>query len=75
MLLGSSGAPEDPKQPSSPSDSNKQSSEYISPESIEEVVKVAYTKGCSDVHLGVEEEPRFRNRGDISVENVDLMKG
>ena len=26
---------------------------------------MAYTKGCSDVHLGVEEEPRFRNRGDI----------
>jgi twitching motility protein PilT len=35
------------------------------PDSIEGMLKVAYSNGCSDVHLGVGEEPRFRNRGEI----------
>ncbi len=30
-----------------------------------EIVKRADTEGCSDVHLGVKEVPRFRKRGDI----------
>ncbi len=32
---------------------------------LAEVVRVAYDKGYSDVHLGVGEVPRFRNRGEI----------
>jgi twitching motility protein PilT len=32
---------------------------------LEQVVRTAYDKGFSDVHLGVGEVPRFRNRGEI----------
>lgn len=32
---------------------------------LEQVIRVAYDKGFSDVHLGVGEVPRFRNRGEI----------
>jgi twitching motility protein PilT len=32
---------------------------------LEQVVRNAYDKGFSDVHLGVGEVPRFRNRGEI----------
>jgi twitching motility protein PilT len=32
---------------------------------IEAVLRYAYENGCSDVHLGVGEEPRFRQRGRI----------
>lgn len=32
---------------------------------LEQIIKVAYDKGFSDVHLGVGEVPRFRNRGEI----------
>ncbi len=32
---------------------------------IEQLITEAFTKGYSDVHVGVGEEPRFRNRGEI----------
>lgn len=32
---------------------------------LAEIVKVAYDKGYSDVHLGVGEVPRYRNRGEM----------
>ncbi len=32
---------------------------------LEQIVRTAYDKGFSDVHLGVGEVPRFRNRGEI----------
>lgn len=32
---------------------------------LEQIIRVAYDKGFSDVHLGVGEVPRFRNRGEI----------
>jgi twitching motility protein PilT len=32
---------------------------------LEQIIKVAFDKGFSDVHLGVGEVPRFRNRGEI----------
>jgi twitching motility protein PilT len=35
------------------------------PETLEEIVRIAFDQNHSDVHLGVGEEPRFRNRGDI----------
>jgi twitching motility protein PilT len=35
------------------------------PASLEDVVAVAFQNGYSDVHLGVGEEPRFRDRGEI----------
>jgi twitching motility protein PilT len=34
---------------------------------MEQLIKEAYDKGFSDVHLGVGEVPRFRNRGEIDV--------
>jgi twitching motility protein PilT len=34
---------------------------------MEHLVKEAYDKGFSDVHLGVGEVPRFRNRGEIEI--------
>ncbi|MDX2232801.1 MAG: type IV pilus twitching motility protein PilT [Leptolyngbyaceae cyanobacterium bins.349] len=33
---------------------------------LAEIVRVAYDKGYSDVHLGVGEVPRYRDRGEIS---------
>ncbi|MFN7677945.1 MAG: type IV pilus twitching motility protein PilT [Cyanobacteriota bacterium] len=35
------------------------------PDTMEGIVRVAYETNCSDVHLGVGEEPRYRYRGDI----------
>jgi twitching motility protein PilT len=35
------------------------------PQTLEEIVRIAFDQNHSDVHLGVGEEPRFRNRGDI----------
>lgn len=35
--------------------------------SLEQLVRLAYDKGFSDVHLGVGKAPRFRNRGVIEV--------
>lgn len=32
---------------------------------LEQIIRTAYDKGFSDVHLGVGEVPRFRNRGEI----------
>ncbi len=32
---------------------------------LEQLIKVAFDKGFSDVHVGVGEVPRFRNRGEI----------
>lgn len=32
---------------------------------LEFIIKEAYDKGFSDIHLGVGEVPRFRNRGEI----------
>jgi twitching motility protein PilT len=34
---------------------------------MEQLIKEAYDKGFSDVHLGVGEVPRFRNRGEIDI--------
>ena len=36
-----------------------------SPPSLEQIVRVAFERNFSDVHLGVGEQPRFRNRGDM----------
>ena len=36
---------------------------------LEQLVKTAYDRGFSDVHLGVGKRPRFRNRGDIEITN------
>jgi twitching motility protein PilT len=41
-----------------------QSSASPSP-SLEQIVRVAYEQGHSDVHLGIGESPRFRARGEI----------
>ncbi len=35
--------------------------------SLEELIKIAYEKGFSDVHLGVGELPRMRDRGEIMI--------
>ncbi|MBW4560917.1 MAG: type IV pilus twitching motility protein PilT [Mojavia pulchra JT2-VF2] len=41
---------------------NKSSSSGLT---LEKLIKEAYDKGFSDIHLGVGEVPRFRNRGEI----------
>ena len=41
-----------------------ESSASLSP-SLEQIVRVAYEQGHSDVHLGIGESPRFRARGEI----------
>ena len=35
------------------------------PATLQEIVRIAYGKNYSDVHIGVGEEPRFRARGDM----------
>ena len=35
------------------------------PDSLAAIVELARIQNCSDVHLGVGEEPRFRNHGDM----------
>ncbi|MEB3348395.1 MAG: type IV pilus twitching motility protein PilT [Cyanobacteriota bacterium] len=35
------------------------------PASLEAIVRIAHGRGFSDVHLGVGEEPRYRDRGEI----------
>jgi len=35
------------------------------PATLAEIVRIAHDRGYSDVHLGVGEEPRFRDRGDM----------
>src|ERR671932_288381 len=35
--------------------------------SLEQLIRQAYEKGFSDVHLGVGENPRFRNRGEMDL--------
>ena len=36
------------------------------PESLGDLVELARQRGYSDIHLGVGEEPRFRERGEIT---------
>lgn len=36
-----------------------------SPTTLEQIVRVAFERNFSDVHLGVGEQPRFRHRGDM----------
>ncbi|NET36032.1 MAG: type IV pilus twitching motility protein PilT [Cyanothece sp. SIO1E1] len=40
---------------------------------LEQLVREAYDKGFSDVHLSVGEVPRFRNRGEIDTSNYPLI--
>ena len=35
------------------------------PTSLEQIVRIAYDQGHSDIHLGIGESPRFRARGEI----------
>lgn len=37
---------------------------------LAEIVRIAYEKGYSDVHVGVGEVPRYRNRGEIDVTDL-----
>ena len=39
--------------------------ELTMPATLAEIVREAHVRGYSDVHLGVGEEPRFRDRGDM----------
>ncbi|MFZ0409279.1 MAG: type IV pilus twitching motility protein PilT [Cyanobium sp.] len=36
------------------------------PETLESIVRVAHAQNYSDIHIGVGEEPRFRDRGDMT---------
>lgn len=50
--------------PAPPPPPVQQASTHGSP-SLAELVRVAFEKGYSDIHLGVGEVPRYRNRGEI----------
>jgi twitching motility protein PilT len=39
---------------------------------LDHLVRHAYEKGFSDVHVGVGESPRFRNRGEIEITNYPV---
>ena len=61
--------PAAPPPPSAPSAPPKQGPTRgkLSPgqPTLEQLVKEAFDKGFSDIHIGVAESPRFRNRGEI----------
>ncbi|MBD1843002.1 type IV pilus twitching motility protein PilT [Cyanobacteria bacterium FACHB-63] len=48
--------------PSAPTTSRRSDSP-----TLEQIIRTAFDKGFSDVHLGVGEVPRYRNRGEIEV--------
>jgi twitching motility protein PilT len=72
----SNGAPELPRIPEIPAaDSQRLSSSPIEtlaglpdqqPGSLTDIVRLAYALRCSDVHVGVGEQPRFRKHGDMA---------
>jgi twitching motility protein PilT len=39
---------------------------------LAEIIRIAFDKGYSDVHLGVGEVPRYRNRGEIEPTNLPI---
>ena len=43
-----------------------------SPPTLEQIVRVAFERNFSDVHLGVGEEPRFRARGDMILAGLSV---
>jgi twitching motility protein PilT len=43
-----------------------------SPPTLEQIVRVAFERNFSDVHLGVGEQPRFRYRGDMILAGLDV---
>lgn len=68
MVSSSGSVPQAPSspghRPAPPPPPLKRESTNESP-SLAELVRVAFDKGYSDVHLGVGEVPRYRNRGEI----------
>ena len=61
--------PPNHRPPAPPSMRSAASRGRVSPGSptLAQIVKEAYDKGFSDVHVGVGEVPRFRNRGEIDI--------
>lgn len=53
-----------PARPTFPSSRASESS-TSPPPSLEQIVRIAYEQGHSDIHLGIGESPRFRARGEI----------
>ncbi|MEB3357697.1 MAG: type IV pilus twitching motility protein PilT [Synechococcales bacterium] len=56
-------APPPPGNPPAPQSNRRQRAPGAP--TLEQIVKEAYDKGYSDIHLGVGEVPRFRDRGEI----------
>ncbi|MBD2548883.1 type IV pilus twitching motility protein PilT [Microcystis elabens FACHB-917] len=42
---------------------------------LEQIVRVAFDRNFSDIHLGVGEEPRFRSRGDMILAGLGVTDG
>lgn len=66
--VSSSAAPSQPASPATahrPTPPPAKSSLSAGAPTLAEIVRLAFDKGYSDVHLGVGETPRFRNRGEI----------
>ena len=45
------------------------------PPTLEQIVRVAFDRNFSDIHLGVGEEPRFRSRGDMILAGLGMTDG
>ena len=57
--------------PTVPGGARARTSTGVAP-TLEQLVREAYDKGFSDVHLGVGEVPRFRNRGEMEMTNYPI---
>lgn len=45
------------------------------PPTLEQIVRVAFERNFSDIHLGVGEAPRFRSRGDMILAGLGMTDG
>lgn len=61
-----SAPPPAPSQRATPSHAGRRFAPSNGSPTLAEIVRVAFDKGYSDVHLGVGEIPRFRDRGEIN---------
>lgn len=64
-MTPSSLQPAPPPPPPADSQPPPQGDMAAMPANLEGIVRLAFERNFSDVHLGVGEQPRFRNRGDI----------
>ena len=69
-LASPGSAPSVPSLPPRPSNATPRSGRAPGQPSLEQLIKNAFDKGYSDLHLGVGERPRMRDRGEMTTLNL-----